>query len=65
MDIVTGKGCLYKNDEFFKTKPILIKLTTTNPCGNTLLDHSGRRNGYAIREAANVTIINTRSKKSV
>lgn len=37
MDVVTGRGCLFKKDDNLKTKSILIDLTNTNnPCANTL-----------------------------
>lgn len=52
MDIVTESGCLLKNDDNLKTRSILIDLATPNPCGNTLLDRSARRGGYAIGEVA-------------
>lgn len=40
MDIVTGRGFLFNNDDSTKTKLILVDLTTAKPCGNTLLDRT-------------------------
>lgn len=48
IDIVTGKGCLFKNDDNLRAKPILTDLTITSPCGNTF-DYSARQSGYVIR----------------
>lgn len=50
--MVTGRGCFFKIDAILKTKLILIDLTITNPCGNTLLDCSAKQSGHAIRKTA-------------
>lgn len=47
-----GGGCLFKNNDNLKTKSTPVDVIITNPCGNTLLDRSTRRSGYATREVA-------------
>lgn len=53
MDIVTEGRCLLKNNDNLKGKSILMVLTTTNPCGNPLLNCSAKRSGHVNRKAPN------------